>query len=153
MTRVLGAVALGCGLVCAGCVTPSTLLVNDQGHVARCSAHGYGVMGVATAGEIHRRCVVDRQTLGYVPLAAVWLGVHTAPGTDVIARFSPQSQAPAAGLRVGDRLLRVNGRPVLPPPALMRTLAGKQAGEMVEVTIARDMQELVFSVLLQPRGQ
>lgn len=41
------------------CATPSTLLVNQEGRVQRCAAHGWGYVGAPMAGMIHSRCVED----------------------------------------------------------------------------------------------
>lgn len=150
---VLLGLLLACCVGLGGCVTPSTLLVNDDGDVKRCSAYGYGAMGVATAGGIHSGCVADMKKLGYMPLSDVTTGIHAPKGSTVIDRFTPGSQAPAAGLRVGDTVRTINGAPPVPATGLMRALAGKQVGDTVPVIFERDGQVRTADVPLIPRGE
>ena len=50
----------------AGCVTPSTLMVNGRGQVVRCSAYGYGgLLHLAAAYAIRDQCVEDMKKLGF----------------------------------------------------------------------------------------
>ena len=48
--RIIATLSL---LLLFGCVTPSTILVNEKGQTIRCSAYGYGMMGIAVAEKIH----------------------------------------------------------------------------------------------------
>ena len=60
--------------VCA-CVTPSTMLVNREGKVTRCSSYGYGnAIAIGTAAQMHDQCVRDARMIGFVPLSRVSLG-------------------------------------------------------------------------------
>jgi membrane-associated protease RseP (regulator of RpoE activity) len=140
-------------LLITGCLNPSTLLINDEGQMHRCAASGAGALGMAMAGSEHGRCVTDMKKVGYVPVSDATLGIFTKAGSDEIVRFSLTSHAPAAGIRVGDRFLQVNGQPVVPVTALMRTLEGKKAGDVVSVTIARDAQEITLPVRLREREE
>lgn len=66
-------------IVASGCVTPSTMMVNREGKVMRCSSYGYGygVMGAiatSTAEQTHAQCVRDAKIVGFVPIPVTALG-------------------------------------------------------------------------------
>lgn len=61
------------------------------------------------------------------------------------------TSADLAGLRVGDRMTKWNGKPIPDVEGWMPFLAAARPGEVVEVTFVRDGQEQVTKVTLQPR--
>ena len=52
-------------LLLAGCVSPDTTLVNEQGLRVECSARGYGLIGTAVAVSAHDDCVSRNMARGY----------------------------------------------------------------------------------------
>jgi hypothetical protein len=70
-----------------------------------------------------------------------------------IRSFVPRSAARAAGLRVGDVILSVAGRPVRNRDELMLAVAGLKHGESVEVRYRRDASELTAMVRPRPLGE
>jgi len=69
-----------------------------------------------------------------------------------IRSFVPGSAARVAGLRVGDVILSVAGRPVRSRDELMLAVAGLKHGESIEVRYRRDGSELAAMVLPRPLG-
>ena len=137
----------------SGCVTPSTLLVNDQGQVMRCAAYGSGAYGVATATSIHSTCVNDMKKLGYVVLPDVTMGLVLEPGTTHVKTVTPSGSAAQAGIQVGDQILRVNTIPVARGVEVLHMLQGKKNGESIDVTLAREGKESTVPVRLTARGE
>jgi len=81
------------------------------------------------------------------------LSVEDAVDGARIRSFVPGSAARAAGLRVGDVILSVAGRPVRNRDELMLAVAGLKHGESVEVRYRRDASELAAMVRPRPLGQ
>jgi serine protease Do len=91
-----------------------------------------------------------------------WLGVQIQPiGRDMadglglkeargalVAEAQPDSPAAKAGLKAGDAILAVEGRPVKNARDLSRTIAGYEPGSTVKVTIVRGGKEQVVDVKL-----
>jgi serine protease Do len=75
------------------------------------------------------------------------VGVKTADPSDllqgkvVVKRVDPRSPAEAAGLRIDDRILSVDGEPVSAAFDLERLLLDKRAGEAAVVTVIRNGEE------------
>ncbi|MBI1303445.1 MAG: PDZ domain-containing protein [Phycisphaera sp.] len=80
------------------------------------------------------------------------LAVEDAVDGARIRSFVPGSAARAAGLRVGDVILSVAGRPVRNRDELMLAVAGLKHGESVEVRYRRDESELAAMVRPRPLG-
>lgn len=81
-----------------------------------------------------------------------WLGVILAvdgqPGI-LIQRVYPGSPAAAAGLKAGDRVLRVAGGGVPDVAAMQQAIAAQQVGDRVELEITRKGRPLTLKVLLK----
>jgi hypothetical protein len=77
----------------AGCIPPSTLLVNDEGNVSRCASYGTGGYGMETAASLHTSCVTDMKELGDVPLPPVRMGVNYALATSRVEKVEADSGA------------------------------------------------------------
>jgi GAF domain len=86
----------------AGCVTPSTLLINEQGQVVRCAAQGWGYVGAPMAQQIEASCVKDYRKLGYYGLPDVIVGFIFEPGSTRIKSVTTGSAAEEVGIRAGD---------------------------------------------------
>jgi PDZ domain-containing protein len=79
-----------------------------------------------------------------------YLGV---PLTVQVSAVSPGSPAAAAGLREGDRLLAVDGRPVPNPDTLVKTVSALPPGSPVSLRVGRGPQELVVGLRTVPRPE
>ncbi|MCA3016925.1 MAG: trypsin-like peptidase domain-containing protein [Myxococcaceae bacterium] len=86
-----------------------------------------------------------------------WLGVTIAelrdgaPSDAVVAEVYPGSPAARGGIRVGDRLVSVNGRPVDRYQQLLRRIAVQGPGVMVRLGVLRDGKALTVQALLSAR--
>jgi ABC-type uncharacterized transport system permease subunit len=52
----------------AGCASQSTVMVNDQGQIQECSAHGAGWLGAPLALISHSNCVTVARERGFRPV-------------------------------------------------------------------------------------
>ena len=75
------------------------------------------------------------------------LGLKEARGA-LVAEAQPDSPALKAGLKNGDAILAVEGKPIKGPRELARTIAGYEPGSTVKVTIVRAGKEQVVPVVL-----
>ena len=137
----------------SGCVTPSTLLVNDDGRVMRCASYGSGAYGIATATSIHSTCVNDMKKLGYVVLPDVTMGLSLEPGTTQVKTVVPGAGAAQAGIHVGDQIARMNTIAVTRSAEVLHILQDKKSGERIDVTLVREGKESTIPVQLTTRGQ
>ncbi len=113
----------------------ATLLVNDEGIVAQCG---------------DAACVEAQQQAGYVPVPAVTLGIRQA-ATGEVRSVLPGSGASQAGVQVGDRLVALDGMPIVRLTDGVRILQAKAPGDTVQVTVARGQEHLTLPVVLQRR--
>jgi S1-C subfamily serine protease len=84
-----------------------------------------------------------------------WLGLYTVPLDDgglVVEGLSRSGPARAAGLRPGDRILRVNGVKVGSREEFYEQLWRGQAGDLIEVEVLRDDATRVIPVRSVDRG-
>jgi membrane-associated protease RseP (regulator of RpoE activity) len=145
--------------VLAGCATPSTMLVNRQGKVVRCAAtgYGYGIAGaiaIGTAEASHSKCVSDMRRVGFVRLPNVSMGVEwdrvkKSPLT--ISEVKPASPAERAGLKPGDQVVAVDGKPMSEPFSMIAAFEDKRPGDEVVLKVLRDTAEVELLVALDPR--
>lgn len=84
-------------------------------------------------------------------LPVLGLGIRIDPGQEgvVVAAVLPGTGAAAAGVKAGDRVVGLDGRPVASHPALARALIRRQAGERVRLELRRDGHGLEASVELR----
>jgi len=82
----------------------------------------------------------------------LWLGVECDPLVDaaIITAIAPGSPAEAAGLQIGDRLLRLGAFEVNYGCLLQLALYGRQAGDELEVQFLRGEQTQLIQVKLTP---
>lgn len=52
-------------LTISGCVSQSTVLVNDKGQAIACNNSGWGVIGAPVAAAQHSNCLKRAQAAGY----------------------------------------------------------------------------------------
>src|SRR5688500_7237406 len=71
------------------------------------------------------------------------------PGAEVV-RVRPETAAEAAGLQVGDRILKVNGRPLDNPVAFETVYGRLRGGDTAEFEIQRQSETLTKKVTLPP---
>ncbi len=69
----------------------------------------------------------------------------------LVAAVSQDSPADAAGVRIGDVIVKYNGQEVDDPKALSRAVADTQAGEKTRLHVWRDGETKRLSVLIAPR--
>lgn len=91
-----------------------------------------------------------------------WLGVQIQPiGRDMadglglkeargalVSQIQPDTPAAKAGLKAGDAIVAVDGRPVKNPRDLARLVAGFDPGTKVKLTVSRDGKERALEVEL-----
>lgn len=66
-----------------------------------------------------------------------------------VGGFSDNSAAEAAGIKKGDVIVKIDGKPVQSRPMMMELVSRKRPGDLVEVTVNRGGTEKVFSVKLK----
>jgi Do/DeqQ family serine protease len=123
---------------------------------------GYQGIGFAVPSNLARRVVDDltkygvvrRGSIGYFevsPLTSRVANELRAPTTDglVVMRISQRSAAYAAGLRPGDVVLGLNGRPISDAAAFMRTIADAPVGSTITLEILREAQRQSVRVPVQ----
>ena len=93
----------------------------------------------------------------FVFAAIFWIGAPTAQLSDRVGSVAPESAAQAAGLRAGDEILAVNGRPTGgDPEAVREALRAGAPGDPVVLRVRRDGDAVRLSatldVLRDPSG-
>ena len=68
-------------------------------------------------------------------------------GQPVIALVAPDSTAIRAGIKAGDVIIEIDGKPVLRQAHMMHLLGGKYENDQVSVKVRRGKEELAFSKL------
>ncbi|MCW5757029.1 MAG: M28 family peptidase [Phycisphaeraceae bacterium] len=97
----------------------------------------------------------ERQAQANQPRINVRVGVvvdteATGDGV-VLAEITENSPASQAGLRAGDRLVRWDGQKLTTPDAWRAVLANHKAGDVVNVGVSREGQEVTVTLTLQGR--
>jgi len=128
-------------------------LLNIRGEVVGINtaivASGQGI-GFAIPINMARKVMDDLVKRGKVTRG--WLGVGIQPLTPELAKsfgvtaeegvlvnqVMPKSPAESAGLKTGDLILGVNGKPVKDPRHLQRIIAETEIGQSIELTVMRD---------------
>jgi len=146
--RMILAAAIFLAGLASGCVTPSTLLVNREGKIMRCAAHGWGnAIAIGTAEQIHDSCVRDARLVGFIPLPQTGLGVHFVKDPP-LSIVRPEPNAYAAGVREGDILIELDSKPIKEPFSLMQILNTKKPGDRVGMKVQRGGSVLPLTVEL-----
>ena len=85
------------------------------------------------------------------PTARAYLGVTTidsAEGGAIIEGVTPSSPAASAGLKNGDRIVKIDGRELANADGLREMLGAKNGGDAVMVTVRRDGKSVDFKATL-----
>ena len=95
-------------------------------------------------GQLRDKGHVERGRLGlgFQPLTpdlADALGVDSGKGA-LVSQLEPGGAAARAGIKAGDVILAVNGRPILHAEELPRRVAHNAPGAIIDLTIVRDKQ-------------
>jgi len=141
-------------LALAACTAPSTVMMNQDGQVARCEAHGGGLGGVILAGKIYDQCVDDMHRLGFVELPPVLLGIKAkdwAASPVVVSDVLNDTPAKLAGVQIGDTVTAVDGKPVATFRDFQTILSAKKPGDTLQMTLLRNGQQLDVSPVLVGR--
>jgi S1-C subfamily serine protease len=70
----------------------------------------------------------------------------------LVAGVMPDSPAAKAGLKAGDVITGVNGKPVASPRELVMALPTDDAAHEVTLTVVREKKETTFKATLQPES-
>jgi membrane-associated protease RseP (regulator of RpoE activity) len=83
-----------------------------------------------------------------------YLGVQLASddGEVAIREVVEGAPAEAAGLRAGDRIVRLDDRPITSRADLREVLSEHEAGETIEIVVERDGEEVTLELTLGSRG-
>ena len=141
-------------------------LVNGDGEVIGVNTfiftQGGGSLGIGFAIPINlARRVVD-EIVRYGRVRAAWPGMQVQPITPylaqrlgfkdatglVVTRVEPDGPAGKAGVRAGDKVVRVNGRDVRSVDDAQRAIYGSAVGDRLEMTLERDSKSLNVSFVL-----
>jgi serine protease Do len=101
--------------------------------------------------ELRRRGHVDRTTIGVgvqaiTPLLSNALKLQVSTGV-LISDVTTDGPAAAAGLKVNDVLLSMDGRPIEAVPALLGFFFEHRGGKQVKVQVLRGGEKLSFDVM------
>lgn len=138
----------------AGCVSASTMMVNQDGKWVRCSASGAGWLGAPMAASNHSRCVDDLQKMGYAPLSSAVWGLKTSDWSSFpvkVAFVETGSAADTAGIKAGDIIRKMDGQPVAKGTEVFRLLSDKKPGDILHAQIEREGSLLETTSVLSER--
>ncbi len=136
-------------------------LLNIRGEVIGINtaivASGQGI-GFAIPVNMARKVMDDLVRKGRVTRG--WLGVGIQPLTPELAKsfgvsaeegilvnhVMPKSPAEAAGLKTGDLILSLDGKPLKDPRQLQRIIAEAEVGKSIELTILREKEKRTLTI-------
>ncbi len=106
-----------------------------------------GSMGIGYAIPVSTARQVMEQIIQKGSVTRGWIGVGVQDVTKEIAD--------KAGVKLGDVLLAVNGRPVVDATAMLNSIAALQPGDGAKLTVSRNQaeNELIVTVGRRPRPQ
>ncbi len=112
--------------------------------------------GVGFAVPIDRAYRVAEALVAGGQFLPGYLGVSITESQDgsagaVITEIQPSTPAASSGLQLDDRVISVDGAPIGDGDDLAAQIGGRQAGDVVELTIVRDGEELTIDVELAER--
>jgi serine protease Do len=112
--------------------------------------------GVGFAVPIDRAYRVAEALVAGGQFLPGYLGVSITESQDgsagaVITEIQPSTPAASSGLQLDDRVISVDGAPIGDGDDLAAQIGGRQAGDVVQLTIVRDGEELTIDVELAER--
>jgi serine protease Do len=112
-----------------------------------------GAQGIGFAIPVDNALAVAAKLLNVERLRNNWHGLLTRSGAETdgplqVAKVESASPAAALGIKPGDELVRIGGRPVARPLDLERAFLDRPAGEPVPVEVRRDGQTMVMELAL-----
>jgi S1-C subfamily serine protease len=125
-----------------------TPVVNQRGELVALCSHDDDGPTLVTLTNLDAL----RRALDHTSTTKVRLGVTLADdpaGAMTIGQLDPNGPAAAAGLRIGDAIVSIDGISVLDVTAIGATLANHSPGDAVSVTVLRDAAQLTVMVTLQ----
>jgi S1-C subfamily serine protease len=153
ITHKITLLTVAVGLL-AGCVSASTMMVNQEGKWVRCSATGAGWLGAPIAAVNHSRCIEDLQKIGYAPLPNADWGVKVSEWSSSPAKITgitAGSPADVAGIKLGDIIRAIDNQPVDKGLDVIKLVADKNAGDLLRVQVERSGTILEITSVLQVR--
>lgn len=125
-------------------------------------AQGQGI-GFAIPINMAKSILVDLKTKGKVTRG--WLGISVQDITEDIAKNLNHKDrsgalvsdvfkgdpADKAGIKVGDIIIEINGKPIKDTHTLLLTIAAMQVGEKVSLKALRDGKEISFQIVVAER--
>ncbi len=112
--------------------------------------------GVGFAVPIDRAYRVAEALAGGDEFVPGFLGVVIRSSDDgaagaVVSEVTPGTAAEQVGIRVGDRIVSVDGTPIADPSDLGAQIRDRQAGDVVSVEVVRDGESLSLDITLGAR--
>lgn len=118
---------------------------------------GSFLVAAGPSGKAAGLGVVSVRTRSLRETDHAFLGIGMDPGHEgegvLVGSVQPETGAESAGVKSGDVILKVDGRPISGSTELQTTLIGKQPGEVAKLTIRRDGKELTLDVPLSNRPE
>ena len=100
-------------------------------------------------GEV-RRGLLGVQIQNITPDIASALGIDTRAGA-IVAKVEPGSAAKKAGIKVGDVIIAVDGKPIRGAADLRNKIGLARVGDPVKLTMLRGKKKLSVTAVLSPR--
>jgi len=125
------------GFAGMGFAIPAEIVQHTADTLIRDGKVNHGFMGVTIADV--------------TPDNAKFFDVHKAEGA-VVSDVTPDSPGGKAGLKTGDVITGLNGKEVTDAGQLQMEITEKQAGDTVQLEVARDGKTFNIPVTLQPLG-
>ena len=102
-----------------------------------------------TWGELQMNPLANPET----PVLGIGMGMQRGTNGVSVQKVEPESPAAAAGVRVGDVILTVDGERVKEGGELQQVLIKREVGDMVKLGLLRDREKLVIEVELVKREE
>lgn len=88
-----------------------------------------------------------------MPVLGIGMGMYRGVKGVVVESVVPRSPAAAAGVRVGDLVVNLDGTSVVDGGELLKILAKKEAGTQIDLGVVRDGKSLEMKVTLKRRNE
>ena len=98
-----------------------------------------------------KRGLLGVQAQDVTPELAEALGLDSVEGT-VVSAVTKGGSAQKAGIKPGDVIIRIDGKPVMSAAKLRNTIGLKRVGEYVEIDLIRDGRDKHFKIPIKEAG-